>query len=129
MEVCTYGYPSAWARASHGLLSSTHSAAPMCWMYWPFIHDSFVSSKMASFLVMRSSENSEQMTSRLMMVVSPSSDQPRSARKLTIASGRNPRSRYSSTLVAPWRLESFLPSGPRIIDRCANVGVGRPSAS
>ena len=84
---------------------------------------------MECFFVMRSSEKVRQSSAGGMMVVSPSSDQPSSARKFTRASGRYPRSRYSSTLVAPWRFESFLPSGPKIMDRCANSGTSAPSPS
>ena len=73
---------------SHGSDACTQASAPIPLMYWPFIQSSFVSSKTASFLVTRSSENFSHSTSRPMMVVSPSSDQPRSARKFTMASGR-----------------------------------------
>ena len=76
------------ASTSHGRAACTQASAPMSLMYWPFIQSSLVSSKTASFLVMRSSENSRASTSRGMMVVSPSSDHPRRARKFTRASGR-----------------------------------------
>ena len=54
--------------------------------------------------------------------------QPSSARKLKSASGRIPSSRHSSTAAAPWRFDSFLRSVPRIMPRCANFGIGAPSA-
>ena len=34
-----------------------------------------------------------------------------------VVSGKKPRSRNSSTLAAPWRLDSLWPSAPRIMDR------------
>ena len=46
----------------------------------PFIQSSFFSSKMECFFVMRSSEKVRQSSAGGMMVVSPSSDQPSSAR-------------------------------------------------
>ena len=95
----------------------------MRWMYWPFIHSSLVWSKMASFFVMRSRLNLAHRVSRSMMVVSPSRLQPSSARKFTMVSGRKPLSRNSSTLAAPWRLDSLWPSEPKIMDRCAKVGT------
>ena len=57
-------------------------------MYWPFIQSSFVSSNTASFLVTRSRLNFSHSVARSMSVVSPSSDQPSSARKFTIASDK-----------------------------------------
>ncbi len=57
-------------------------------MYTPFIQSSFFVSNTASLRWMRAASNWLQSVSRDMMVVSPSSDQPRSARKFTMVSGR-----------------------------------------
>ena len=80
--------PRMFACASHRSDERTQAFGPMSLMYWPFIQSSFVSSNTASFLVTRSRLNFSHSVSRSMRVVSPSSDQPRSARKFTMASGR-----------------------------------------
>ena len=45
------------------------------------------------------------------------------------APGAYPWSRYSITLTAPWRFESFSPFGASIIGRWANSGTGASNAS
>ena len=60
-----------------------------------------------------------------MIVVSPSGAQPSSARKFISASGRYPSLRNSSTVTAPWRFESFLPSAPLRSARARRRGSPR----
>ena len=69
------------ARVSSGTrILRANSASVIALMYSAFIQSSFLGSKVAGFLEMRSSEKRLASTSRGMTVVSPSSDQPRSAR-------------------------------------------------
>ena len=102
---------------------SVSRSAGISRMYMPFIHVSFSTLKIAGFLTTRSSVKCSMNSSREMISVLSSSDQPISPRKLKTASGRNPWSRYSKTLVAPWRLLSFEPSAPTMSGRCAITGT------
>ena len=66
--------------SSGTMISSANWASDMPLMYSALTQSSFLGSKVAGFLEMRSSENLLARTSRGMIVVSPSSDQPSSAR-------------------------------------------------
>ncbi len=101
------------------------SAAGIFAMYCWFIQRSFSGSKTEGDAPTRSRVNSRSISSRERISRSPPGAQPSRARKLKSASGRMPASRHSSTAAAPWRLESFFLSVPRIMPRCANVGNRR----
>jgi len=62
------------------MISSAKVLSSIALMYSAFIQSSFLGSKVAGFLEMRSRLNLLASTSRGMTVVSPSSDQPSSAR-------------------------------------------------
>ena len=95
--------------------AASSSSAGILAMYCAFIQSSFSGSKTEGEAPTRSSENSRSISSRVRISRSPPGAQPSSARKLKSASGRMPASRHSSTAAAPWRLESFLRSVPRIM--------------
>src|SRR5437879_77526 len=67
-----------------------NSSAVAIERYCPFIHSSFVMSKMAGFFWMPSKANSCTISSSVMISRSPPGLQPSSARKLRIAAGRIP---------------------------------------
>ena len=98
-------------------------------MYWPFIQSSFSVLKTALPPLIPSSEKAPTSSSIDITSRSSPGDQPSSARKFTMASGRYPWRRYSVTDVAPCRLLNRFLSAPRISGTCANSGVGAPSAS
>ena len=91
-------------------------------------HSSFSGLNTASLLLMPSSENAATSSSRENSSWSLPGDQPSSARKFIIASGRYPCREYSVTDVAPWRLLSRRLSGPRMRGTCAKAGNGLPNA-
>ena len=70
----------------------------MCWL---LNHSSFSGLKTALLELMPSSEKAAISSSRVNSSWSLPGDQPSSARKLNIASGRNPWRSYSITDVAP----------------------------
>ena len=70
--------PASWSSGT--MIWSAKSASVMDRMYSAWIQSSFLGSKVAGFLETWSRLNLEARTSRGTMVVSPSSDQPRSAR-------------------------------------------------
>ncbi len=121
------GSRSAGSRSGipNGRSRSTSAAGSMPARYWPFSQRSFSWSKREGEGPIRSSEKRRTISSIVIFSRSSPGDQPRRARKFASASGRKPCSRNSSTPAAPWRLESFLPSAPRIIPRCAKTGARR----
>jgi hypothetical protein len=97
-------------------------------MYWLLSHSSFCSSKTAPFRLMSSSRKAAVISSRVIFSLASPGDQPRRARKLNVASGRYPWSRYSVTETAPCLLLSRFLSGPRMSGRWANRGGAAPAA-
>ena len=84
-------------------------------------------SKTAAELPRFSVEKSLTSSSREKISWSPLA-QPRRTRPFNMASGKKPSVSYSMTAVAPWRLESFFLSGPRIMGTWPNLGRGKPRA-
>ena len=94
-------------------------------MYCPFIQSSFSVLKTALPPLMPSSVKLSISSGVDISSRSSPGDQPSSARKLTIASGRYPCRWYSITDVAPCRLLRRFLSAPRISGTCAKRGTAR----